>query len=170
MPLLPYERLEIESPLPPVEVCARLASVIEPRRLFRFGRDGARDFEGWIDGNAFEVQRIIGYQNAFLPRIAGVVEPAGSGSRITATLKLHPFVAVFMAVWMGAVLVVGVPMMIAMLLVPSVEPDRGMRLIPPGVFLAGWLLVSGSFTFEARRARALLSALAESLARAPGRS
>ena len=161
MPLLPYEKFELCSPLSPGESLATLAESTEPRKLVRFFARSRRPFEGEVIGDTFEIRRIIGYGNSFLPQISGSVGPnVNGGSRIAIRMRLHPFTFVFMCVWFGGVIMANVVFPVAIAL------DRGhfhgspwAALIAPGMLLFGWLLVSGSFSFESRKATALLSDL-----------
>lgn len=154
MPLLPYDTLLIESPLPLHEARARLQGATGPVRWLRFGAP-PHAFEGEVAGDAVRIHRAIRYQNAFLPRIEGRLEPGAQGSRLRAAMKLHPFVAVFMAVWFSIALAAGLPMVIALFFgAPAVT-----ALIPLAMLLFGGALVSGAFTFEARIARERLAAL-----------
>ena len=75
-------------------------------------------------------------------------------------MRLHPFTFVFMCVWFGGVIMANLVFPLAIVL------DRGhfhgspwAALIAPAMLLFGWLLVSRSFSFESRKATALLSDL-----------
>jgi hypothetical protein len=151
MPILPYQRFALDTTLPVEETCARLARSVEPRRSFRLGA-GTCPFEGSVDGERFAIRRIILYRNSFLPLVNGSVEPTATGSRLRGTLTLHPLVAVFLALWIGIALMIGPPMLL------STEGDApwSVRLTPLGIIGALGLVVSGAFTYEARRARSEL--------------
>jgi hypothetical protein len=45
-----------------------------------------------VTGFTFDIQRIIGYRNSFLPRIGGTIAADGRGSAISIAMKLHPAV------------------------------------------------------------------------------
>jgi len=94
MKLLPHRRFTIETKLAPSEVIARLRDAIEPPKTFTFSRP-ERPLIGHVDGAAFDVIRAIRGRNSFLPRVRGVVEPAGRGTRLTGTMRLHEFTLVF---------------------------------------------------------------------------
>jgi integrase len=53
-------------------------------------------FIGTIRGDSFRMQRDIRYRNSFLPVIRVHVQAEGVGTRVTATMMLHPLVAIFM--------------------------------------------------------------------------
>lgn len=154
MPLLPFERYEIRSALPAAEAASRLAAAVEPERRFRREK-AARAFEGEVGGAEFRIRRIIGSRNSFLPTIHGRIVPDAGGSRVRCTLTLHPLTAVLTALWLAGVLIAG-----GSALGPLPPGQSGWsRVVPLGMLLFGWGLVSGAFTVEARRARRLLSEL-----------
>lgn len=169
MPLLPYDTLLIDSPLPADGALARLQAATGPRRwtLWRGLGPAPRPFTGTATADEIRIERVIGYGNAFRPRIRGRIEPRAGGSRLTATMSLHPFVSVFMLVWFGGVLATG-------LRIVAAPPSAGIRepvliVIPPAMLLLGWLLVAGGFTFEAWRARSRLTELLDARTPADGR-
>lgn len=153
MPLLPYERFIIETPLLPARAAQALADNVEPRRLLRFGR-GEKAFEGEVADNGFSIQRVIGYRNSFLPRIQGTFERSPNGTRVSGTMKLHPLALAFMVVWMGAVAIAAFVILSASLVGHEFEPAA---LVPVGMFFFGWAMTSGAFTIEARIAQRRLA-------------
>lgn len=158
MPLIPFDRFDVESPLPAEELSSRLAGSVEPKRWLRSGR-GERPFEGTVeDEGRFRIQRVIGYRNSFLPTLAGTVERTPGGSRIRGTMTMSPLVGIFIVIWLLGVLFFASPFLIA----PreaAASPDP-LWVAPVGMFLFGWLLVSGAFTFESRQAHRLLRQIA----------
>ena len=154
MALLPFDRLVIDSPLSPEEAVARLAANVEPARWLRFG-GGAREFEGEVTGAGFRIARVIRYRNSFRPVIRGAVEPAPGGSRLVATLRLHPAVVVFMLVWLGVALLVTVAML-ALLVRGDAGPEALLGLL---MLVFGWALATFPFGYEARVAREKLTRL-----------
>lgn len=164
MPLIPYQVLVIDSPLPPDEAAARLARHVEPRRWFRFrlgallgGGPRTRAFEGEVQGSHFSIRRILGYDNSFLPEIEGWIELAAQGSRIRVTLRLHWLVAAFMVVWLGAALLFSLTAGAGSL---AVGDPLGLA-VPALMFVFGWALMAGAFSWEAAHARRRLAELFE---------
>jgi hypothetical protein len=154
MPLLPFEKLELVSALRPDEAIAKLAESVEPKKWFRwFGRSRC-PFEGQIVGSTFDINRIIGYRNSFLPMIRGTVSPHPAGSQIGIRMALHPSVLVFACVWVGIAILASVAILVSML----TESDQGFEAVlgPPVVLLIVWGFASGSFSFESRTATVLL--------------
>lgn len=149
VPLIPFDRFVIESPLAPARAAAELASNVEPRQWIRFRR-GASAFEGEVWETDFRISRMIGYNNAFLPRIHGGFERSPHGTRVSGTMRLHPFVLVFIAVWSGMAILIGFSNM-------AQGPLTPLALAPVGMIAFMWALVCGAFTIEARIARRRLA-------------
>jgi hypothetical protein len=152
MQLLPYRRYELVSAKTQWEVEAAMRAAVEPKRFFGFGAP-PRPFEGEVGDGTFDVQRAISYRNSFLPQIRGKISAAPGGSRIAVTMRLHPFVLVFMTIWLGGV---GA----SCLLVLATELRKGDSALAVGpaiMFVFGWALATGSFNFEANKADTLLA-------------
>jgi hypothetical protein len=155
MPLLPYDTLEIESPLSVAEARLRLQGATGPERWMRLGTP-PHPFEGEVTEHEVRIRRAIGYQNSFLPRIRGRLEPAAQGSRLAATMEMHPLATLIMGLWMAIGLTTSLPMLVLAVLS---DPPAEMVIIPVVMLLGGWALASGAFTLEARIARAHLTQL-----------
>jgi hypothetical protein len=157
MPILPYERLTIETTLPIEEAQRRLADAIEPKRMMRWGwSTPTKPFQGAIAGERFEMSRVIRYRNSFLPQITGQIRQGYQGAAIDLTLQLHPLVLIFMVVWLAAI---GGA---ALLLLSSVLGSGSLQLyslIPAGMFVFAVLLCTLAFNFEASKAKVLLHQL-----------
>jgi hypothetical protein len=153
MPLLPFKRYELQSDRTPGELVAAIDAAVEPRRFLRFTKAKC-PFEGEVSDREFNVQRTIGYRNSFLPQISGTIDPDPQGSRIAITMSLHPLVLGFLVFWLGLVL-----MMLVLFLLPShrVGSAHWAALVPAGMFVFGWALSAGAFTYEVSRAEPLLA-------------
>lgn len=100
--LLPYHRFEFASPHAREAALAGLQVHVEPVKLFRMRWPSAANdekFEGQITQDNIRVRRVLGYNNSFAPESHIVVHPAARGSRVEVTMRPHPFVFVFIAVW-----------------------------------------------------------------------
>lgn len=150
MPLFPYDRFDIASPLPAAELCARLAHVVEPKPRGRSGRD-ERTFTGRVEGNQFRIWRVIEYHNSFLPTIVGTVEPTPAGSRLRGTMSLNPLAGILLTMW-----VLG---MVFWAMQALSDPSDS-RLAPVGMLLFGWILSAGFFTLESQAAHERLREIA----------
>jgi hypothetical protein len=157
MRLLPFDTIVIDSPLSPAEAQVRLGDATGVKRLLR-SRPSPLPFEGEVTGTEVRIQRAINYGNSFLPRINGRIEARAHGSRLTAHLAMHPLVIVFMAVWFGGVLAIGVPASVRTLLTGELTPRA---LIPVAMLIFGYGLVSVGFWMEAGAARSRLREILE---------
>jgi hypothetical protein len=105
----PHHRFEIQSALSPSAAIAALKPLVEPRRMFRIVLPNAaneRRFQGDVGADSFEISRIIGYRNSFLPLVSGRLHGAGSRSTISVEMKIHPLALVLMIVIAAAMLLV----------------------------------------------------------------
>ena len=150
--LSPQRKLELRSVLSVSAAAQAIANEVEPKKWLRFG-SGARAFEGAVSESSFEVQRIIHYRNSFLPQIRGDIRAASQGAlgcTISIRMSLHPFVLIFMAVWLGVVSVAAVGTL------TSVSPSGVVAFVPLGMLLLAVLMVLGGFWYEAKKAELLL--------------
>lgn len=98
--LLPRDRFIIQTPDALQAVIARLATNVEPPKALRwsFNRNHA-PYEGSISESGFTMHRIPEGRNSFIPRIKGRFETHSGGTVVHITMKLHPFVMNFLAMW-----------------------------------------------------------------------
>lgn len=137
MKLLPHRRFTLETRLSPSEVVARLRGAVEPPKTFAFSRP-ERPLIGHVDGAAFDVIRAIRGRNSFIPRVRGTIEPAGGGTRITGTMRIHELVIVFI----GAFFLMAGSVFIRM----AVDDLRTGRLDPPTLIPLGVLVFLTAMT------------------------
>ncbi|KPM32568.1 Hypothetical protein I595_986 [Croceitalea dokdonensis DOKDO 023] len=72
--------------------------------VLRLGRPAnQKSFEGTLFGNNFQIQPVIKGKNSFSPQIKGTITDSANGTTILMDLKIHRFVIVFMAFWLGGV-------------------------------------------------------------------
>jgi hypothetical protein len=147
MRLLPHQTFTIETKLAPKEVESRLSRAVEQRRWRH--PSGHGPFEGAFDGSRFEMRRIIHYRNSFLPQVRGVIEPAGEGTRLVGTMRLHGAVIAFMTLWFGGVLFAS-----SVVLQPLFAGRKfdSAGFIPLGMLVFGVALVLVGFIPESRKA------------------
>ena len=152
--LLPFQSRVFESALTPAQALERLQAAVEPREWFR-RRPSERPFEGTVEGTTFRIQRIIRSRNSFLPHLHGRVDSTPSGrARVVVAFRLHPVVAVFMAIWFGFLLMFGGTVLGNS---PPSSGELNPRLLIPGMLAFGVVLVFGGFVPEAYRAERLLA-------------
>jgi len=154
--LIPYRRLELQSPLSPSEVRENLSRVVASKHWFGGGEPKDKLFEGTVSERSFAVQRIISYRNSFLPQIQCDFGPSDHGTKLTITMQPHWAGIVFMAVWFN---LVG-----AAILSNCIDAFERHALgdifgIPLGMLAFGVALTLGGFSPEAIKAERLLIAL-----------
>ncbi|MDX2250142.1 MAG: hypothetical protein SF052_25390 [Bacteroidia bacterium] len=162
MKYLPFENIIYKTHLSPDEVRRRLAEKVEPQKFFRmtgFGRNkNDKDYEGKVDQNGFQITRIIGYRNSFLPQIEGEIQPGGEGTSVHVKMNLHPLVWVFIFIWCA-----GVGSAFVALTVSSVQ--RGefdlFVLIPLGMLVFVYFMTIFAFKFESAKSKKYLEDLWE---------
>jgi hypothetical protein len=152
MRLLPYRKLALRSAMSAAAAAQALAREVEPKRWFRLG-SGSVSFEGSVSDSSFEIQRIIRYRNSFLPQIAGTIRAEAVGCSISVTMRLHPFVLAFSAVWLSVVATVCGMFGLSALAGGSREL---WMLGPLGMLTLATTMIVAGFGLEARRAETLL--------------
>ena len=149
MRVLPYRRFTIETSLGPDEVRERLREAIAAQWTRGFTQP-AQPLVGDFDGTSFDITRYIRGRNSFKPRIRGTVEPAGSGTRLSGTMRLHAIVIVFIGAFVfaaGSVFLAGAARSVARdQLDPMVLPAMGVLAFLTVMTLGGFAIeVHGAF-------------------------
>lgn len=154
--LFPSRKLIYRSELQKEAIIQKLEENLEPRKIFSLknilaGRD-RKLFEGTIKGDTFNINRIIFYRNAFLPRIKGQVEKNYAGSKIQVKFHLHFAIKIFLVVWYSVTgLASGV--IFASFFKQNQDAFRIEALIPFGMLVIVYLISYWSFRGEANRAQ-----------------
>ncbi len=160
MKYLPFENITYKSKLESEEILKRISEIIEPRKMFRtirfFESNNHKPYEGTITGNSFKITRIIGYRNSFLPRIKGIVEKDFNGTNVNVKMRVNTFVIVFMLIWLGGV---GIGCLVALTLMFNNKHFEPMTLIPLGMLIFGYALVTGGFKYESVKSKEYLAKL-----------
>tara|TARA_Y100001934_G_C11866151_1_gene546528 strand:+ start:24 stop:533 length:510 start_codon:yes stop_codon:yes gene_type:complete len=164
MKYLPFDNITYRTKLDLDEIQKRINEVIEPKKTFRmtgiFGSNNHKPYEGCVNGNSFSLTRIIGYRNSFLPRINGEIEKDFNGSKINVKMRLHVFVIVFMFIWLGGV-GIGCLAVLATGFKFGSQSFEPMSLIPFGMLIFGYALVTGGFKYESIKSKKYLAQLFE---------
>ena len=160
----PFERLTIETALPPEEVRRRLEQVIEPKQMFRFSSRDHKAYQGNLNNDRFEVSRIIHYRNSFLPVIKGEIRPGLGGTVVAITMQPHPLVIAFMLIWFGFAGTIFAGILFTSVI--SIWQANGGSLtnlagliFPAGFLLFGYVLLMGGFKFESVKSKAFFQEL-----------
>ena len=154
MKFLPFENFYIITSLKPEEVQERLQKEIKPDIGFSFKNlfSSSSDyyFSGYAINGTFRFKRIINYRNSFLPQINGSTETWLNGSRVHVNMRMDVVVVVFMCIWLGGIMFIGIMIMLQDFLKGRFEFAS---LIPFAMFLFGYLLSTGGFKHESSKAR-----------------
>ncbi|MGN7823843.1 hypothetical protein ACTJJB_27215 [Chitinophaga sp. 22536] len=166
MKLLPIERYTLLTKLSPEEIKKLLEANVEPSRkglraTINWSKPATgKPYEGVVKNNRFEIIRIIDYRNSFLPVITGDISNEIVHTAVKIRMTLSIVVAVFMTFWMG-----GVAIGLTGCLVEIVNSIRTgskfepLLLIPFGMLIFGYLLVTLGFRSEASKSRKFLQDL-----------
>jgi hypothetical protein len=156
--IFPSRKLVLLSALKPDEAQRALGAAVAPRRNWRqkaFTR-GKGNFMGEVNEGGFSLVRDISYRNSFLPRITGPIGSGSPASRIEVSMRMEPAVMVFMAVWLGFVLLSLITGTLSYFHAPENHRDGTFFMITGGMALFGVLLPQFSFRPEAKKAEKFL--------------
>jgi len=95
MNLIPFENIQISSPLKKEEILRRIAGQLQHTTQFgnAFHKDSLKKYEGFVTSNEFKFRRILkSGMNSFIPIIHGKIETESTKSSIFIKIRLHPFV------------------------------------------------------------------------------
>jgi len=119
----------------------------ECRSLFSLsGYKGDRPLLGTVVGSTFTIQKRRYYRNDFAGRFYGRFEPEGCGTRIEGYFDSPEWTRWFMRIWLGVVILLGVPGFVAALI--SIAKGTATReegawvglVVPPALILFGIVL------------------------------
>jgi hypothetical protein len=154
--------IAITSRLDPDMILARLGEVLDGEwKVF-----GERPFIGRVSGQTFRMRKRIGYRNSFQTFMRGTVLPYAGGSRVEARMGLHPFVRIFMVVWLFLVVGIGSAAFPGLVEEAS-DPTRRLIGLVPVVMIVGFFAMLAIGRWIAREERAALVAFLEETAEAP---
>lgn len=152
--MFPYEKFTINTSLHPEIVRQKLLAVVEPRKAIRWKINNyEKPYEGEVGDHSFEINRIINYRNSFLPIIKGKIYPEGMGSKIDIKMAMHPFVVVFMSIWLW---LVGSTWILSAIATIAERKLESRILVLSGMLLFGLLLPLIGFKPEANDSKKFL--------------
>jgi hypothetical protein len=127
-----------------VEDCLRRlvsGTDIAKRTIFSLsGYKGSNPVLATFDGNRFRLRKRRYYRNDFAPIFFGTLSAEGQGTQVEGHFDMDPWVKIFMGVWLGFVILMGIPILISTLS-GNIEGDARVGLIvPPAMILFGLLL------------------------------
>jgi hypothetical protein len=146
--LMPYERLSINTSLSVGEAEQVLPTRVS-KRVMRWFPRGNEGFEGDAAGSKFDINRVIGYRNSFLPHLYGSFHSQEDGkTRVDITIKMPVVTEIFMGIWSAPWLFIAV----AFLLQRQV---LGLLCMGPALLL--YSVIALTFNYELGKARAFIS-------------
>lgn len=162
MKYLPYENITYTTKLAAEEVRSRLIELVEspekPRLKKILGSGSTDAYGGGVYKSHFEISRIIGYRNSFLPQIKGEVEQDYGETKVHVKMRLHMFVMIFMVLWLGGV---GVGLVAVLTYAIQNETFEILMIIPAFMFVFGYALTVGAFKYESIKSKKFFAQLFE---------
>jgi len=150
MILIPFKRLTLHLTLRPDEAAARLARAIDPdtQGRMRTTHPPAR-YQGYMDGQHFQIRRVLNYQNLFTPTLHGRIfadeGESPDGSLIQMTIYPRPTTLLMVAAY---------AFLTAQIFIHGFQDAA---LIPAVIIsLLGYALLVAGFRIEALKAQAFL--------------
>jgi hypothetical protein len=112
MNLLPFQNIEIDSPLRKSEIESSIKNNIAwtTELGMSFTKNSLREYEGFVENGTFKIRRILkSGRNSFIPIVTGTISGSGNnGSRIRLKLRLHKVVmilAIVMTLFSGIMII-----------------------------------------------------------------
>ncbi|GAB3956282.1 hypothetical protein GCM10028805_45640 [Spirosoma harenae] len=156
IPLFPYWKFVIRSPLSHEEALARLSGEVAPvqgRPLFS-RETRPHEFTGTLSKTDFYIERIIQYRNSFLPTIHGRFLLTEAGLQVHIVMMLN-VLALFIGIGLS---LCALPILAAIVYRLIVTGHFEETLRTPTLVLAClYVLFTGGFCYEAITARHLLN-------------
>ncbi len=153
MKFLPTENIVYKTRLKEEEIIRRLSDYVEPEKipgLDAFNSGSTKSYIGQINGQTFNIKRIISYRNSFLPSINGIIEKDIDGLRIKVKMRLHIFVIVLLCIWCGGV---GLGILSFMTQAFSNSKLNPESIIPFGMLIFAYALTMGAFKYESTKSK-----------------
>lgn len=151
------EELTWQSPLDKEGIIQILHSIVTPEspNFFKSNLiDSSFKYRGTIASDRFTIQRIIKYQNSFLPIIKGEIYPHNQGSLIKMSIQPNIGVQIFMALWFLGVLTATVAAGFAFFTGEHEETTQYIGLAFPLIMLAfGSVFYFLGFKLEANKSK-----------------
>jgi hypothetical protein len=149
MKYLPFEHLIYKTDLTEKEAIKKLSDYIEAKRSsFIFNNKSTKEYEGFINKNSFEINRIIKNRNSFLPQIMGTIQTSNDETQIEVKMRLHWAVSGFLIFWCLGILV-----SIIHDILNSSEKISIEFLIPILMLVFAYLLTMYGFKSESKKAK-----------------
>jgi hypothetical protein len=147
MEYLPFEHLIYKTNLSEQEVLARLSDFIDKKKIRIFRNNITKEYEGTIDGNSFEISRIIKGRNSFQPRISGEIRQNNYETKIEIKMRLHWSVFIFLLFWCVFVFFA------LIMIFTNAEKISAVSFMPLLMLLVAYLFTMFGFKIESKRSK-----------------
>lgn len=147
MEYLPFEHLIYKTNLSEQEVLTRLSDFIDKKKIRIFRNNITKEYEGTIDGNSFEISRIIKGRNSFQPRISGEIRQNNYETQIEIKMRLHWSVFIFLLFWCVFVLFA------LIMIFTNAEKISAVSFMPLLMLLVAYLFTMFGFKIESKRSK-----------------
>ena len=149
-----HERFSLSVPHAPGRAAAILAARCERRWHLTAPPEEGTLFIGWVEGDRFRLQPVLGGQNSWRPILRGTLTEAPGGCTVTVTASPHWFVRIFTAVWLTLCLLGTLAITAS-----AIQSFTPWVVVPYLMLLFGFSLSHFAFWREEDRARELLRRL-----------
>lgn len=147
MEYLPFEHLIYKTNLSEQEVLTRLSDFIDKKKIRIFRNNITKEYEGTIDGNSFEISRIIKGRNSFQPQITGEIQQNNYETQIEIKMRLHWSVFIFLLFWCVFVCCA------LIMIFTNGEKISAVSLMPLLMLLVAYLFTMFGFKIESKRSK-----------------
>jgi hypothetical protein len=167
-----HQNLTFHSALSPDAVLATLARTTDEESMTPFslsGFKGKQAFLSRVDANRFRLRKRISYRNSFARHLVALLTPDSGGTRIEAHFAMSFFVRGFMIMWFGLLAVIEISAIITtaapLSLGRHLSTDQYVSLLlPTGMLIFGWLLVSFGLRLSRKAEREMIEFVEHTLA------
>ncbi|HLY26093.1 MAG TPA: hypothetical protein VKQ72_07125 [Aggregatilineales bacterium] len=98
IPVIPYRRWVVFTPLSREEAARRLSACVQKRVVDRSRARETGAYEGSVSEKGFNINRVIRFEHAFLPVVRGKFRLQGNKLRIEVMATLHTALLLFVLV------------------------------------------------------------------------
>ena len=159
---LPIENFTLTTSLTLEQIIKRLENNVELKKksfFYNSNRNSEKPFEGFIKNNLFVINRIINYQNSFLPIISGEIIDNLEQPILKINMRLSKFTGIFISFWLGIVSIVCFILLLFGILSIKHLLKSGFSpflLIPFVMLIFGFALTFFAFKHESKIAKRFL--------------
>jgi hypothetical protein len=149
--LVPYKRISILTNKTIQEATSILQRNTTKRAYFKMFKDTSAFFEGDVSPVGFSLNRLIHYNNSFIPQIDGRFVKNDKGLQIQVNMHLHTFTMIFCMIWIILVFIFFLAFIQSMISsIRYFKLNELSNFIPFFLLLFGYLIFTVPFKIEAK--------------------